>query len=213
MRHLPALYDLLREALVAAGRLEEAEEEFARISRVTPEERAFDPDGFWRIRGARDLAPAGRAALRELYVLRDARARALDHPPVRVIRDETLLAIAQLRPRDAVGLRRAGLSPLQVDRYGSAVLAALGRADGAPPPLPPRGGSPPDPRIVRRYDALRAWRKDQAAARDVEPEIIVSNAVLRALASSNVATAEEVVRVAELAVEGAGLTPSRCSMH
>lgn len=204
VRHLPALHDLLRRQLGAAGRLDEAEEEFARITRAEPEQREFDPDGFWRIRGARDLPPAGRAVLRELYQFRDGRARTLDRPPVRVMSDDALLAISRLRPADLTGLRRAGLSPLQVDRYGNGILAAVRRAEQAPPPAPPRGGPPPDPRIIQRYDALRAWRKERAAARGMEPEIVVPNAALRALARAEPQTAAEVARIAELGPWKAG---------
>lgn len=199
VHYLPALHDLLRQNLIAAGRLEEAQEEFARISRVQPEERAFDPEGFWRVRGARELAPAERAALRELYQFRDSRARALDRAPVRVFGDEVLLALSRLRPADTAGLRRAGLSPLQSDRFGGGIVAAIERAAHSKPPEPPRGnGAPPDPRVTARYDALRAWRKARAAERGVEPEIIVSNAVLRAVARSNARTAAEVARAADL---------------
>ena len=45
VRYLPQLYEQLRERLVALGRLEEAEEEFRRVERVTREERPFDPEG------------------------------------------------------------------------------------------------------------------------------------------------------------------------
>jgi ribonuclease D len=200
VRHLLDLHDLLRRQLAEAGRLAEAEEEFARVCAVQPEERAFDPGGFWRIRGARALHPAGRAALRELYLWRDARARALDRPPVRVLSDDALIAVSRSLPGDLPGLRRAGLTPLQVDRYGSQLLAALRRARAAPPPRPPSGagGAPPDPRVAARFDALRAWRRDRAAARGVEPEVIVSNAALRALARAAPASAADVARIAQL---------------
>ncbi len=199
VRHLLDLHDLLRRQLVEAGRLDEAEEEFARITRVLPEERPFDPDTFWRVRGARDLPPPARAPLRELYVFRDSRARALDRAPVRVMGDDVLIALSQQRPVDAPGLRRAGLSALQIERHGAAVLAAIADAAGAPPPEPPRGnGPPPDPRITARYDGLRVWRRERAAARGVEPEIIISNAALRALARATPRDAADVGRVAQL---------------
>lgn len=198
VRWLPALHDLLRQHLIAAGRLEEAEEEFTRITRVLPEERTFDPEAFWHIRGARDLPPEGRAALRELFVFREERARAQDRPPFRILGDDALLAVSRLLPADPAHLRLAGLTPLQFDRYGPGILAAMRRARRAPLPKPPRTASPPDPRLTARYDALRAWRKERAAARDVEPEVIMGNAPLRALAAATPATADEVAHIAEL---------------
>lgn len=199
VRHLPALYDVLHAQLVEVNALEEAAEEFERITRATPEAREFDPESFWRIKGARELPPASRAILRELHLFRDGRARAQDRPPVKVLSDEALLAISTAKPSDVAGLRRAGLSPLQVDRYGNGLLAAVRRGLTAPPPHPPRPtGPPPDPRVIARYDALRQWRKDRAAMRGVEPDVIVPNSALRALSHAPVHTEEDVARVAEL---------------
>jgi ribonuclease D len=198
VRYLLPLHDILRERLEAEGRLEEAAEEFERVSRAVPEERGFDEQGFWRIKGARDLPPRGRAVLRELYLFRDERARAQDRPPFKLLSDDTLLAIAARAPLDLMALRRVGLTPLQVDRYGNGILAAVRRGLQAEPPQPPRGGPPPDPRIVARYEALREWRRRVAAARGVEPDVILPNAALRALAYVAPTTAAEVARVAGL---------------
>jgi ribonuclease D len=199
VRHLLALHDLLRQRLEELGRLPEAVEEFARISRVMPEERPFDPEGFWRIRGARELPRRDRAALRELYLFRDERARAQDRPPVKVLSDDALIAVSKGQPRDAGDLRRIGLSAAQVDRYASGILAALKRAQSAPIPEQPRGnGVPPDPRITARYDALRAWRKECAAERGVEPDVLLPNSALRSLARAAPRSIEEVALVAEL---------------
>lgn len=198
VRYLLPLHDILREQLEAEGRLEEAAEEFERVSRAVPEERGFDEQGFWRIKGARDLPPRGRAVLRELYLFRDERARAQDRPPFKLLSDDTLLAIAARAPLDLMALRRVGLTPLQVDRYGNGILAAVRRGLQAEPPQPPRGGPPPDPRIVARYEALREWRRRVAAARGVEPDVILPNAALRALAYVAPTTAAEVARVAGL---------------
>lgn len=199
VRHLPALYDRLRAQLAEADSLQEAEEEFDRITRLESEQRAFDPDGFWRVKGARDLPPPVRAVLKELYIFRDGRARAQDRPPVKVLGDDLLLTLSQQRPAGLAALRLAGLSPLQVDRYGNALVAAVQRGLQQPPPELPRPSAPPaDPRIAVRYDALRAWRRDRAAARGVESDVIVSNTALRALSHATPATVAEVARVAEL---------------
>jgi ribonuclease D len=199
VRHLPVLYDLLYQQLMDANALEEAAEEFARVTRAVPEPRDFDPENFWRVKGTRDLPPSGRAILRELYVFRDGRARAQDRPPIKVLGDDALIAISTARPVDTAGLRRAGLSPLQVDRYGNALLSAVRRGLASPPPRPPRpSGPPPDPRVIARYDALRQWRKDRAGARGVEPDVIVPNSALRALSHATVQSPEDVARTAEL---------------
>jgi ribonuclease D len=199
VRYLERLRDVLAAELEARDRMAEAREVFERTSRVTPEQREFDPDGFWRIKAARDLGGTERAILRELYTFRDERARAQDRPPVKVINDDALVAVSRSAPSDLPGLRKAGLSPLQVDRFGHGILQAIRRGRRAPvPPIPRPGGPKPDPRITQRYDALRAWRKQRAAERGIDPEMVVSNAALRALARASPRTTADVAEIADL---------------
>ena len=199
VRHLERLRDVLDHELETRGRADEAAEAFERVTRVTPEEREFEPESFWRIKAARDLAGPERAILRELHIFRDARARAQDRPPVKVMSDDALVALSKLAPADLPGLRRSGLSPLQVDRYGHGLLQAIRRGRRSPAPALPRPTGPrPDPRITLRYDALRAWRKARAAERGVDPEMVVSNASLRALARAHPRTPEDVAEIADL---------------
>jgi ribonuclease D len=198
VQHLERLRDLLDHELHQRGRDEEARELFERVTHVVPEDRAFDPEGFWRVRGVFDLDARGRAILRELYTFRDERARAQDRPPVKVIGDDALLGVARQAPADHAGLRRAGLSPLQVDRYGHGLLQAVRRGLRGPIPTPRPAGPRPEPRVMQRYDALRAWRKGRAAERGVDPEMLVSNAALRALARVNAADVAEVASLVDL---------------
>jgi ribonuclease D len=199
VRHLERLRDVLGGELVARERDAEAAEVFERVSRVMPEERAFDPESFWRIKAARDLSSPGRAILRELYIFRDGRARAQDRPPVKVMNDEALVALSKQAPADLPGLRRSGLSPLQVDRYGHGLLQAIRRGrQASAPSLPRPSGGRPDPLITLRYDILRAWRKTRAAERGIDPEMVISNAAIRALSRARPRTVKDVAEIADL---------------
>lgn len=205
VRHLERLRDVLGAELVARGRDEEAAEVFERVTHVESEERVFDPEAFWRVKAARDLSGPERAILRELYIFRDGRARAQDRPPVKIMNDDALVALSKQAPEDLPGLRRSGLSPLQVDRYGHGLLQAIRRGRRAPPPpLPQPRGPRPDPRVVLRYDALRAWRKTRAAERGIDPEMVVSNAALRALSRATPRTTADVAEIADLGPWKAG---------
>jgi ribonuclease D len=198
VRYLERLRDLLSAELITRGRDEEAAEVFERATHVTSEERVFDPEAFWRIKAARDLSGQERAILRELYIFRDGRARAQDRPPVKVMNDDALVALSKQIPTDLPGLRRSGLSPLQVDRYGHGLLQAIRRGRRAAPPQPLTSRPRPDPRIVLRYDALRAWRKARAVERGIDPEMVVSNAALRALSRATPRTTADVAEIADL---------------
>lgn len=199
VRYLEALRDLLAGRLAERDQTDEAAELFERVTHVMPEAHDFDPEGFWRIKGARDLDAPARAVLRELYLYRDARARAQDRQPVRVMSVENLLALSRLLPADHAALREAGLSPLQIERYGRHLLQIIRRARSEPPPSPPRPtGERPDPVVIARYDALRAWRKERAAVRGIDPEMVITNAPLQALAREQPRDPESVARVAGL---------------
>jgi ribonuclease D len=180
------LREIQAAALVECGRWEEAREAFAQVADTSPVTRGTSPHDFWRIRGAAELDERGRAVLRELALWRDREAKRLNRPPFKVLPDHTLVALAALRPRapaDLTGL--PGLKAPQVRRYGERILLAIRQGERAPAPPPPPEMHP-RPQVVReRYSALRQWRRQVAAARGVEPDVVLSNATLLALAERN----------------------------
>lgn len=180
--YLLPLRDLLWQRLADAGRLEEAEEEFRREEGATAAERAFDPESFWRVKGAMALPPAQRAVLRELYAWRDRQAAAADRPPFRIAPDSALFILAREQPRDLEAMRRLqGVPAGVVQRYAYGIIAALRRGAAAAAPLPPPLHRRDDA-LTARYEALRAWRRQVAARRGIEPDVVVSNAALLSIA-------------------------------
>lgn len=184
--YLLPLRALQEQALKACDRWEEAQEAFERIQSVEWVDKSFDPNGFWNIAGARDLSAQELAVLQALYLFREDLARREDRPPFKVFDNHSLLALSRAQPatlRD-VGLVR-GMTSHQVRRYGSGLLETIKLGRGAPPPLPPRrpeSNGRPDSRTVERYDALRAWRSQRAGQRGVDPDIILTNDQLMAIA-------------------------------
>lgn len=206
--YLLPLREMQIAELRAGGRMEEAAEAFARLTDIEWEEKPFDPDGFWRLNGARELPPRALAVLRELYLWREERARQLDRPLFKVVGDRTLLQLAEEQPADRQALRRIpGMSGYQVKRHGEGILAAIARGQRAPIPRPPARTSLFAPRspfldaaAQARYDALRAWRNVKAAERGVDPDVVLSNEELKAIAERAPKTLEE---LAELETLGA----------
>lgn len=194
--YLLPLHRLQADALMQKGRWEEAQEVFDQIATSEPTFNTFDPEGFWRVKGAYDLTEREQAILRELYLWRDREARRRDRPPFKVLNDHTLIALAQARPctpEELAGV--SGLKPYHVRRYGWRVLQAIRRGMRArppkPPPLPPRRSEAE----VARFQALRAWRRRVAAERRVDTDVVVSNAVLWALAEQNPRTLDDLGRI------------------
>jgi ribonuclease D len=200
--YLLALRDLQRAELEAMGRMEEAREEFERLTRVEPTPRHFDPDAYWNIPGARDLAAAGLGILRELFIFRDAQARREDRPPFKVLSDSTLVRISVAAPKSPNELAQlGGMSDYTVQRYGAPILRAVERGQAAPqmaPPRPRAREAPLDNAARNRLGRLKEWRKERAARRGVAPDVIVSNDVLFSAARNNPRTMEELLSVTSL---------------
>lgn len=199
--YLLPLREILWAELSKAGRLAEAREMFAEVTGAVWHGGDFDPNGFWRIRGARDLDPTDLAVLRELYLFRDREARRRDRPPFKVIADATLLRLAKARPRNLAELGRIkGMTPYLVRRYGHHVLQTVIQGQHTDPPSPIRNHNHRRPKaeVIARYEALRAWRKARAAQCGVDPDVIVSNVVLKTLARRRPRTLEDLAGLAVL---------------
>jgi ribonuclease D len=197
--YLFALRDVLVKELAAAGRMEEAREEFDRLARAAPvPDDGVAPDDFWRVNGARDLLPQQAAVLRELYFYREKQAERADRPPFKIMSDQTLLELAQRGPARAEDLRGvAGMTSAQIRRHGVGLLKAVQRGLAAPPLYPPR--PPPEPDDVReRYELLRQWRKQKAQARGVESDVIIPREALWELARRAPRTPAALAEVQEL---------------
>jgi ribonuclease D len=119
------LHDLLSTELAARGLVDAARQEFARIAAVEPRPRVFDPEGWRKMKGARELDAGGRAVLRALWLAREERAGELDRPPFKVMPEATMLEVARRRPRtEAELLRVPGVTPVVVRRLGEVALSA-----------------------------------------------------------------------------------------
>ncbi len=193
---------LLRQKLAAELKAKEcwaeAAEEFDRMANVNGAAApvAFDQESFWRVSGARDLAPRQAALLRELFIYREDVARRMDRPPFKVMSEGTLLALAQAAPHTLDGLRSIpGMTSGQIQRHGARILEAVARGRKAPPQRPPGHERRPDD-IVNRYDALHKWRKQKAKARGVESDVIVPRDVLWEIAAHPPQSAADFERMA-----------------
>jgi ribonuclease D len=195
---LPALRDILLRTLSRNGCFEEAREAFDELVHLPAAEKAFDPEGFWYVKGANILGGQRIAILRELYLWRERTAARRNLPPFKILPDSTLVALADATPGNpSAMLNVKGMTKRFADRYGRALLEAIERGSRGKPPkrnLQPMN----DPEVVTRYEALHAWRKRKALARGVESNVILSKNALWALAFRAPSTYAELESVREL---------------
>ncbi len=180
----------LERELKNAGRLEWAQEEFGNLrSREWPD-REFDKQGYLRIKGARKLDPDSLSVMRELYLMRDARAREIDRPPFKVLGNRTLLELSTLKPvRNQQLSKIKGITDLLIRRMGQNILDAIKRGKKGPhPPIPKSTGTGRrrmDRRTERRVAQLKRWRAGRAKDLQIDPGVLCPNAALEAIAWKN----------------------------
>jgi len=194
--YLLPLEQIQAKALKSNGRCEEAQEVFAQVAAVEGASSTFDPQGFWRIKGLRNLTGGDLAILSALYVWRDQEAQRRGQPPFKILGNRTLVNLAQAHPLTLGELERTSLLKSHlVRRYGRSVLRAIrsGRESPSlsPPPRPTRRSRDE----VTRFERLRAWRKKTAAVRGVEPDVVLGNTALWKIAELNPRTMEDWKRV------------------
>jgi ribonuclease D len=202
--HLIPLAERLERELKKVRRTEWAEEEFEALCRREWPERSFDRLGYLRIKGARNLDPIALSVLRELYLVRDRRAREIDRPSFKVLGNRTLLEIAERRPRDEGGLAAIkGVTELILRRFGREVLGAIERGEKkghGPIPKGAAGGHGPPRRRMdrvteRRVLTLKRWRAERARETELDPGVLCPNATLEAIAWRNPSRAAEIAEL------------------
>jgi ribonuclease D len=202
--YLIELTALLKKELDAAKRRKWAQEEFELLCARKWPDREFDQLGYLRIKGARRLQSKSLSILRELYLLRDGRARELDRPAFKVLGNRTLLEIAERQPKKQADLREiTGITDLIQRRMGRELMAAVREGkktdDGPIPKLPSTGRSKRlDRQGERRLTELKSWRADKATELKLDPGVLCPNAGLEAIAWRDPKSKTEMQEVTEL---------------
>ena len=187
--YLLRLADLQSEALDAGPHRVLFDRACERQTAVIPRERPFDPDGYWKMKGARELDEVGRAVLKATYAWRERKAEALDRPPFRVLPELAMLCLARDRPKSRGDLVNVKGMPKPVARRdGPELLSVIEEAATQPCPEPTR--APIDKVRTERVDALKTWRKNEAARLGVDPEIVLDRASLMAVVDGDVSDLE-----------------------
>ncbi len=186
--YLLPLRDLLERELREKGRLDWALEEFESLLASEPHERAFDPDGYRRIKGNRELTAHQLAVLRALYLLRDHYARAMDLPPFKVLGNAVLIDLARNPPSQADQLsRRPGISARVASRFGGEICRTIRKAkveDAVDSPVHGHAVWRPHAQDAQlRLEKLKAWRHAKAKELNLHVGVVFPGSLLEALAA------------------------------
>ena len=178
---LPALRARQTRQLKVSGRWEEAQDAFRILETV--EYSPPEPRTFWQMKQIRSVDEKNLNVLETIWDWRERHSQRTERPPFKVLGESTLVALAQDRPQSIDALRKiTGLSGRQVDRFGRELLEAVRQGERRPLPRRPASAKRSDSTLSaegrRRFDALRRWRTETAAARGVDPDIVFSNETL-----------------------------------
>lgn len=192
------LYDQLKAELIQKGRLTWLEEE----CRLVCQARVSEKEGplFLSFKGAGKLKGRNLAILEELLQLRDQLAKELDRPAFKVISGETLLEVAEKRPRNISDLSSIkGMTPGQVQRHGDAILAAVSTALAMPeemlPSIPRQHRIEPAEGTKERIKQLKEWRQEKSRLLGLEPGVLSPNWLLEGVAEANPAGVETLCEI------------------
>lgn len=137
VRYLAALYPRLRDNLADKGRLQWLDNDFAQLSE--PSLYANPPADAWlRVKGLQRLRGRQLAVAQNLAKWREETAQQQDRPRSWILRDENLLDLARLQPKNKIELAQLrGLHEQSAARYGESILRIIAEAQNHPPiPVP-----------------------------------------------------------------------------
>ena len=188
------LRDALAERLTAAGKAEWAAQEFEAVRLAPPPAARVDP---WRrLSGLHTLrSPRSYAVAREMWLAREAEAKARDISPGRILRDAAIVAAAAALPAAEEDLaqikeftgrstrRRVGHWFRPIERALALPAAELpptrGPATDGPPP--PRAWADRDPAAAARLAAARTVTQALSEEHSVPVENLLQPELLRRL--------------------------------
>ncbi|MCB9641035.1 MAG: HRDC domain-containing protein [Myxococcales bacterium] len=187
VQHLLELRDILLERLEDAGWLDAVLEESTAMAVNTDyQEKPFDPAGYRKIKGARDLPTKPLRALCALYQVRHEICEREDRAAFLVLPDNALMGIARHLPRNMQELSDVeGLHARQIRHYGSLILEAVERSWSLRR-LPHEEKKHRHPRgeggvgvSSEMFDGLRSWRAELAEREGIEGSLLFSNQLLK----------------------------------
>lgn len=201
--YLFALQQKLTEELKAAGRWEEAQEAFSLLTQTDYRDKEPPERSMWQMKETRGVPHERLGVLEALWEWREAEAQRRDTPPFKVLRNQTLVELAETQPARSDELARASsLSRTGIQRYGTQLLQAI--AEGRRRPLPdlPEPTLRPeqflDRDVLACYDTLRRWRTHAAETRGVDPDIVLANGALLEIAKRRPRTLSDLRQIREI---------------
>lgn len=185
--HLRDLYPKLRQNLEERGRLSWLDEEHEAL--LDPEIYDTTPEKAWRRLKLRKTSPDYVLALQVAAAWRERQAQQRDVPRGRIVKDEALYEIAEIRPKNAADFDRMRAVPRGFgnSRAAQDLLQALARAFTDPdrPQFKYERPPPTPPGLGPTIELLKVLLRYEAEANEVAPRLLASAADVEAIAAND----------------------------
>jgi len=188
-RHLIELSGKMREELIAVGRWDWAQEEFARLETIRFAEKDLNGEDFRRLKGLNALDRRSLAIAKSLYDFRDSLARKADRPPFKIFGNDIILDVAKTKaatPDALAGIK--SLVPAIRRRYERDILRHVKEAMAlSEEALPEKGETKPwmrDKALETRVSKLKDIRDKKAKELKIDPGVLAPRHVLTAIATT-----------------------------
>lgn len=185
--HLRDLYPRMRETLDAGGRLAWLDDEHANL--VDPKIYDLTPENAWRRLKLRKTTADYLLALQTAAAFRERQAQSRDVPRGRILKDEALYEIAEIRPKTAGDFDRMRAVPRGFgnSRAGQELIEALAAAFGRPERPSYKAERPPasSTGLGATVELLKVLLRYEAEVHGVAPRLIASAADIEAIAADD----------------------------
>lgn len=196
--YLSELASKLDGELHEAQAMREADHAFKALEKRELRPREFNPDGWAKFKGVRELSGVQRAILRELYLWREKQAEKADLAVFRVAGNHALMSLARKRFRNPDQLKGWAKCSIFKKRAEEVIeLMERGRAQGEIP-LPEVSKRRSDDWSAadeKLFNKLRNWRNQESEKQEIEPSRIFSNRQLKTIVRESPASPEELGKV------------------
>ncbi len=209
--YLMALREIMLRRLEDAGRVAAVEEECRLMEKLEFVPRPFDPDDYLRLKGIGKLSDEKMRVLRRLFEFREKEAERVDRPPFKVIPNRTLVDLAKKLPDNEDDLPLSRRSSIR-RKYSKKLLREIEKGLDEDWKVDRRrkkkkrkkkGKKKKPSRLTgraadRAMEALKNWRNDLTDQRGFTSHNVVSNAVLKRIASARPHTVDELREVQDV---------------
>jgi len=200
--YLLPLAELLEKKLREKKRLLWVYEECAILSKVRPALSNTDRL-YLKFKGAGQLNRRTLAVLERLLQLRLKMAKKKDKPLFKIFSNRSMIKLAEAKSANLQRLKKLNaLSVRQIDMYGNVLVEAINKALNMPEnklPVYPRSKAPVEkPEVTEKIKALKPWRDNKAKALEINPSLVLTNAMINTLAIRNPLDKSDIDRIKEL---------------